>query len=225
MNKKKAIKYNQVLQKKHKSIKYVEGVENSQSDCSHVINYDLGNEIPYETIEGDKNMEENNNVLSDDMIENLKEWSEPMTTDKNVEHEEIHWVNCTRKDYINSLVSDWNKFSDEQKEEVCKYLGGEREKITVKNLLEKFKEIKEDEKSKIHLSARIDSVVLRCSNCGANLTNLVPEKYKAHATFSGTHVVNEKNKIQEKFVFDNNVCPNCGSNVFDADIGIAIDKK
>jgi hypothetical protein len=77
-------------------------------------------------------------------------------------------------------------------------------------------------KPKITVSARIDTVDLHCKKCGAHLINLIPKQYSPYRN-DGKNNDKDMPAIKYDIVSENSVCDQCGCNLFNADIKIAIE--
>jgi len=74
------------------------------------------------------------------------------------------------------------------------------------------------EKITMNVTAKVNTIELYCKKCGADLTGYVPKEYD----------VNNESKpesdtfTQYDMVLKNVVCPDCGSNLMEAEVGLII---
>ena len=73
------------------------------------------------------------------------------------------------------------------------------------------------------MSANINTVELKCKNCGADVTQKYVPKELVYSY--DKHLSKIDSYINHTVVSDKDKCPNCGSNTFNANIGIKIETK
>lgn len=155
------------------------------------------------------------NIFTPEMEKNLKNWSTEFENYKTHENGTMCTEGYGDRGYSIEYSND--KEREDELKKVCSQIDEDIRSGKMK-----------PKQPKINMSVKINTLKLKCKNCGLNLNNFVPKEWNIDTT----DILGNLNKSDKTttitnhtFVSSTNKCPHCGSNTFDAEIGLIVDAE